>query len=231
MGSWGVKATESDRGLDMLSIIEKEHLRKNGYQYLDVAKALELIKTDFAGEIYYSCRGTPKKEMHFYMNHNVPIYYEQAISLIAEIVSDYLNNGYFVANDYDADDEKKITNLIYSSNERQHLLTELKKMLNPESEYRELWGDDYFNKWLQHRQSMYDTIYASQPVEGGPVMSYPTKMKIEHNGKTYRVERYKHELDVAVSTVWLNNKIVLKAEASGVIDIYYDDVLANHKKQ
>ncbi len=36
MGSWGVKATESDYGLDLLAVITDKHLCKNGYNRFNV---------------------------------------------------------------------------------------------------------------------------------------------------------------------------------------------------
>ena len=44
MGDWGVRAHESDRGLDYLSLIKNEILKPNDYRQFDIPVILEHLK-------------------------------------------------------------------------------------------------------------------------------------------------------------------------------------------
>ena len=173
MGSWGVKAHESDRGLDYLGLIRDEILKPSDYSQFDVTVVLEHLKNHIIKGIRHDCRPFTKEEIkHYkannlpipndsgvlteeqiqeYVDYNFPICYSYVIALVAECLNDYFQTGVYLIHDYKADTERKITKFVYTSDNLEFLAIELEKFLKPTHSEYESWKESKsFRKWKSH---------------------------------------------------------------------------------
>lgn len=155
MGSWGVKATESDYGLDLLDVVIKEQLRKANFINFNVKEALQLLREHIIKEIKHCNRGCSKDEMAFYIEVTFPDRYEYAVQLIAECLVDFITDErWVVIVDFDKKYrpiKKEIKQFYYTRNDLKSLIGELQKLMQPESDLYLSWkGGDGFEKWHLH---------------------------------------------------------------------------------
>jgi hypothetical protein len=136
MGAWGVKATESDYGLDLMAVIEERYLRKRNYEQFNVSEVVAFVKEHIIEQIRYVNRGASEKAMLGYIEFNFPGQYDQAVILIAEQLADYFEGGHIDIEVYERGKEptiKAITNVIYTSEDLSSLLADLQSVLDPSS--------------------------------------------------------------------------------------------------
>jgi hypothetical protein len=163
MGSWGVKATESDYGLNMLAIVSDKLLSKDGYKRFNVKDALELLKEHVITGIKRANYGCSEVEMEFYISDAFPERYGQAVTLIAECLYEFFDSGAFVTSDYDNGTKKltehRVTKFTFNRDDLTALLNGLQRILNPEHAVSRTWEDsDSFNGWQAHINSLCESI-------------------------------------------------------------------------
>ena len=161
MGSWGVRARESDYGLDLLARIETEHLKPIEFKHFDVKGIMEFCKNHIIDGIRRENEPYLKEgeDVQYYIDANLPDRYDTVVQLVAECLAEYAQNGVFIIWDYSADTEMQISDFIFTDSVLDELLEELHKMLDPEHEVYASWfGDSYFRKWKSHMKMMCDSL-------------------------------------------------------------------------
>ena len=163
MGAWGVKATESDYGLDLLALVEARYLRERNYERFSVGEVMVFLKEHIIEQIRHDNRGATKKEIEFYVKMNFPGCYDQAVILMAELLVKYFERGKIFIDVYESGKEKptrkKITNVIYTHDDLNGLLADLTTVLDPgRALYRSWESGDYFHEWQAHVQALCDSL-------------------------------------------------------------------------
>ena len=163
MGSWGVKARESDHGLDSLAYIETMVLRPIDFKHFDVRAILDFLESHIKAKLIKDHKG----EME-YVDANYPDYHYAAVLLVAECLSDFYREGKLVIKDYSDYDikggkhivhKRTITEFIFTNEDLDELLKELHDMLDPEHRMSKCWiGDDNLMKWQVHMQMLCESL-------------------------------------------------------------------------
>ena len=113
MGSWGVKALESDNGLDLISLLKTDYLPK--HKKLTLGGLIGFLKEEgFLGETV--------SEIDF-------LYDNTAIAL-AELYSEWRETGKLNYDDEDSNVWSAITNFSASATARKDLLRRLRSIKN-----------------------------------------------------------------------------------------------------
>jgi len=161
VGSWGVTARQSDRGLDYLDLIVSRCLKPINFKNFDVNAILEMLRNHIIGVI--------RKEEEPYMENkadvweyiacNVPKSYNYVVLLVAEILVEYFQKGEVMFHDYDTDKKMKITEFIFTDSDLYELLKELEEMLNPKHEMSTSWFEpETLNEWQSHVNMLCDCL-------------------------------------------------------------------------
>ena len=163
MGSWGIPERESDYGLDLLGTIVAMQLKAVDFATVNVADALEIIKTDIMEEIRQANRGCSAEDLVFYFSENFPKNFTHGALLIAECLADYYRTGELIVTEYVGENydpvDHHIKEITVTDAELKILLDELRKVQDPEHEVYQSWFEDSdCEKWLAHIQSGYQTL-------------------------------------------------------------------------
>ncbi len=163
MGSWGVKVTESDYGLDLLAVVTENHLHKAGYKNFNVKEALKLLKEHILAGIKRTNAGCSEEEMDFYIGVTYPGRYGQAVTLIAECLVEFFSSGGFVVGSYNKATrkltEKQVIEFIFSKDDLAALLKDLQSVLDPKHDFFCSWEDsDYFEEWKSHIDGLCESL-------------------------------------------------------------------------
>ncbi len=162
MGAWGVKAIESDYGLDLLALVEERYLRERNYERFSVCEVMVFLKEHITQQIRHTNRGASDEAMLEYIEYNFPGCYDQAVVLMAELLVKYFERGNIVLDVYERGKEpisKTITNMICSGDDLNGLLTDLQTVLDPDRDlYRSWESGDYFHEWQAHVQALCDDL-------------------------------------------------------------------------
>ena len=147
MGAWGVKALDSDEGLDIFDeftdyCIENDEIKIG--DLLEYFKETELLpenpdKTDFM--------------------------YDHTVMVLGELLKEYNDTGKVIINyenDEDEDVEEEITNISFDKGNISYLIEQISDILNPKGEVHEtyeLWEDsESFQEWKEHNQALLETL-------------------------------------------------------------------------
>ena len=144
MGSWGVKALESDNGLDLIFLLKSDYLPK--HKKLTLGGLIGFLKEEgFLGETV--------SEIDF-------LYDNTAIAL-AELYSEWQETGKLNYDDEDSNVWSAITNFSASATARKDLLRRLRSIKNQvpdedgEREIVELWKEsNNWESWDKHLDSL-----------------------------------------------------------------------------
>ena len=162
MGSWGVKATQSDTGLDYFTDIQKEILSRENYEYFH----LKAVKGFLAYRVYKSLEtGSYGYDIESAQD-TFEYRYSQGIILIAECFEEYYKTGKLEITLYNEKilSCKYISQFIFSENEISELIKDLRNILNPEHPLYEDWKEsEHFNEWLTHIESLITTLVKNNP--------------------------------------------------------------------
>ena len=163
MGSWGIPERESDYGLDLLGTIVAMQLKAVDFATVNVADALEIIKTDIMEEIRQANRGCSAEDLVFYFSENFPKNFTHGALLIAECLADYYRTGELIVTEYVGEKydpvDHHIREFVVTPDDLKVLLDELESVQNPEHELYQSWfGEDTRQKWLAHIQSVRQTL-------------------------------------------------------------------------
>ena len=140
MGAWGVKALESDNGLDIIYILESFYFKKTELTLSEIIA--KLINEGFLSN----------------NRDDIDFLYDNTIVSLAELIFMFKENGEL---DYDNEDEKiSLRNKTHFHSDKKSLefiLQFLKDIKNEkpdvdgQREYVELWKEsDSYEKWKQH---------------------------------------------------------------------------------
>ena len=163
MGAWGITERQSDDGLDLLGIINAEHLRKVDFTVFNVSKAVKLLNDYTQNEIDEYRQKPPSKITERYISESLMHDFTHAKLLVAECLADYYRAGELIIYDYVGESydqvEHRIKEFVVTEFDLQLLLRELQSVQNPEHWLYQCWRDDVTRKeWLNHIQSVYQTL-------------------------------------------------------------------------
>ncbi len=139
MGAWGVKALESDEGLDVLDILKNEYVPE--HPVLDLGEIIELMKEE-------GMLGADFSDIDFL--------FDNTAMALAELYFQWKDNGKL---DYDNEENiwDKVTDFTASKEALSFLLQQLTDIKNEvpdeddEREIVELWRDgDSWEEWSNH---------------------------------------------------------------------------------
>ncbi len=163
MGAWGILERQSDDGLDLLSIIVEEHLRKVDFAAFNVSEAVRLVNQDTQNEIEQCQQKPPSRTTERYINETLMHYFTHAAVLIAECLADYYRSGELIIYDYVGESytpvEHRVKDFIVTTTDLQSLLDELQKVQDPEHWFYQCWASkETRQRWLKHIRSVYQTL-------------------------------------------------------------------------
>ena len=139
MGAWGVKALESDEGLDVLDILKNEYVPE--HPVLDLGEIIELMKEE-------GMLGADFSDIDFL--------FDNTAMALAELYFQWKDNGKL---DYDNEENiwDKVTDFTAAKEALSFLLQQLTDIKNEvpdeddEREIVELWRDgDSWEEWSNH---------------------------------------------------------------------------------
>lgn len=166
MGSWGVKANESDYGLHLLEVITKNHLEKNDFSCFNIKETVQILEKHIISQIKFCNRGCDVEDMAIYIEATFPYRYDVAIQLIAEFFYEYITDGKWVVTDsYDKDKnrmpiDKVIKQFNYTKGDLKNLINDLKNLLHSEREIFQVWHDsESFLEWQLHITSLIKCLH------------------------------------------------------------------------
>ena len=154
MGAWGIKALESDEGLDMIGILTDEYLSKHSVLNLD--EILELMKQE-------GMLGEDLSDIDFL--------YDNTAMALAELYFQWKDDGKL---NYDTDNSIwcKVTDFTASKKALAFLLrqlTDIKNEVPDEDDIREivdLWKDEESGEiapaWLEHLNQLIERLASEQ---------------------------------------------------------------------
>lgn len=163
MGAWGIMERQSDNGLDLLSIVVGEQLRKIDFTVFNIAEAIKLLNEDTQNEIAEYRRKPPSRTTEFYIDEILMHNFTHAAILIAECLAEYYRTGELIVYDYVGETydpvERHIREFVVTEGDLKHLLEELQSVQDPEHWLYCSWrGDETRKQWLEHIQSVYQTL-------------------------------------------------------------------------
>ena len=148
MGSWGVKALESDNGLDLIFLLKSDYLPK--HKKLTLGGLIGFLKEE-------GILGETVDEIDF-------LYDNTAIAL-AELYSEWQETGKLNYDDEDSNVWSAITNFSASATARKDLLRRLRSIKNQvpdedgEREIVELWKEsNHWESWDKHLDSLIELL-------------------------------------------------------------------------
>ena len=147
MGAWGVRALDSDEGLDVLDeftdyCIEHDEIKVG--DLLDYFKETGLLSED-------------PDETDFIYDHTVMV--------LGELLAEYNDNGKIVLvyeDDEEEEIEEEITDISFGEDELNYLIEQISDILEPKGEVHEtyeLWEEsDSFQEWKEHVLFLLDKL-------------------------------------------------------------------------
>lgn len=165
MGAWGITMRESDYGLDLLSIIIEEQLKPVQFEYLDAAKAIELLRRNILDEVKQCNVGCSPEEVDYYIEMNYPRNFTQAALLIAECLGEYYRTGDLVVYEYIGityePQERHIKQALVTGETLSILLEEVQRVQDPDYEMYQSWiREETRQEWLAHIRALQELLEA-----------------------------------------------------------------------
>ncbi len=163
MGACGILERQSDNGLDLLSVIVVDHLRKVDFAAFNVSEAVRLVNQFTMNEIEKYKQKLPSELTERYINESLMHDFTHAALLVAECLADYYQTGELVVMDYVGEnyypEEHHITDFTVTGADLQPLLEELQKGQDPEHWLYRCWASEKTRqRWLKHIRSVYQTL-------------------------------------------------------------------------
>ena len=147
MGAWGVRALDSDEGLDVLDEFTDYSIENDKIKIGDLIEYF--IETEFLPE-------NPDEK---------DFLYDQTVMVLAELLEEYNEKGKIVL-EYEDDDEEEveaeITDVSFDESDINYLTEQITDILEPKGEIHEtyeLWEDsESFQEWKEHVLSLLETL-------------------------------------------------------------------------
>ena len=147
MGAWGVRALDSDEGLDVFD------------EFTDYCIENDEIKMGDLLEHFKETGFLPEKP------EEIDFLYDHTVMVLAELLEEYHKNGKVIINyenDDDEDIEEEITNISFDKENVSFLIEQISDILktkNEMNEKNEIWEDsDSFQKWKEHNLVLLKTL-------------------------------------------------------------------------
>ena len=147
MGAWGVRALDSDEGLDVFD------------EFTDYCIENDEIKMGDLLEHFKETGFLPENP------EEIDFLYDHTVMVLAELLEEYHKNGKVIINyenDDDEDIEEEITNISFDKENVSFLIEQISDILKPKDEMHEtyeLWEDsDSFQEWKEHVLSLLETL-------------------------------------------------------------------------
>ena len=167
MGSWGIRAHESDYGLDLLAVTEERYLRGIGYKNFHIRHITELLRANIVDEFVKESNGWESHYIDFFYEYTLPYHFAEAVILVAECFAEYCISGKYHIHDYKAEKERRISNFIFTDEDLKYLLKELQSILEPKHAFCKSWCEsDSFGKWQSHIKTLCNFLSEAMS-EGG----------------------------------------------------------------
>ena len=146
VGSWGVRAHESDCGLDLLAVAEDRILRGVKFKTFHVKHITELLRSHIINEFVSESYGWESHYIDAFYDGTFHYRFAHAVILVAECFAEYRKKGKYTVNDYSKEKVRKrrIAEFIFTNKDLETLRTELQSILDPE---HELYGS-LFEEYL-----------------------------------------------------------------------------------
>ena len=147
MGAWGVRALDSDEGLDVLDEFTDYSIENDKIKIGDLIEYF--IETEFLPE-------NPDEK---------DFLYDQTVMVLAELLEEYNEKGKIVL-EYEDDDEEEveaeITDVSFDESDINYLTEQITDILKPKGEIHEiyeLWEDsESFQEWKEHVLSLLEIL-------------------------------------------------------------------------
>ena len=147
MGAWGIKALDSDEGLDVLD------------EFTDYCIENEEIKIGDLLEYFKEAGLLPENP------DEIDFTYDHTVMVLGELLKEYNDTGKVIINyenDEDEDVEEEVTNISFDKGNISYLIEQISDILNPKGEIHEtyeLWEDsDSFQEWKEHNLVLLETL-------------------------------------------------------------------------
>ena len=162
MGSWGVRAHESDYGLNLLIVAENSYLRGVKYKTFHIKHILEILRSNIIDEFAKESIGWDAHYIDFFYDYTFHYKYAHVVMLVAECFAEYRQKGKYLIRDYDKDRTRRIATFIYTDIDLETLWTELQSILDPEHALYDSWKDsESFEKWQSHLKMLCESLKAA----------------------------------------------------------------------
>lgn len=147
MGAWGIKALDSDEGLDVLDEFTDYSIENDK---IIIGDLVEYFK---------------KEELLPENSNEIDFLYDQTVLVLAELLDEYKNNGKIVLeyeDDNEEEVEEEITDIIFDRKDLDYLTIQITDIMEPKGEIHELyelWEEsDSFQEWKEHILSLINKL-------------------------------------------------------------------------
>ena len=147
MGAWGVKALDSDEGLDVLD------------EFTDYCIENDEIKIGDLLEYFKEAGLLPENP------EEIDFTYDHTVMVLGELLKEYNDTGKVIINyenDEDEEVEEEVTNISFDKENISYLIEQISDILNPKGEVHEtyeLWEDsDSFQEWKEHNLVLLESL-------------------------------------------------------------------------
>ena len=159
MGNWGIRAHDSDEGLDMLAVADERYLRGMKYKTFHVKHVTELLRSHIVDKFAKESFGWEAEYTDFFYDHTFPYRFAHAVVLVAECFAEYQRKGKYTIYDCKTEKNRRIAEFIFTNKDLESLLTELRSILDPGHSLYESWQEsNSFNEWKSHMQTLCGTL-------------------------------------------------------------------------
>ena len=169
MGSWGVRAHDSDYGLDLLSVAVEKYLHGVKFKTFHVRHILEIMRADIIDRFAKESYGWEPEYTDFFYDYTFKYNFAYAVMIVAECFAEYRQNGAYLVYDFATEKTKKrqVKEFIFKDKDFEELRKELQSTLVPQDPLHDSWEDsEHFNEWQTHIQTLCDTL-SRTIAEGG----------------------------------------------------------------
>jgi len=170
VGSWGVRAHESDTGLDLLAVAVDKHLCGVRFKTFHVKHVMEIMKAHIIDKFAKESYDWESQYIDFFYEYTFPYKFAHAVMLVAECFAEYRQKGKYAVHDFTTEKVRKrqVKEFIFTQKDLETLLTELRSFLDPQHALYQAWsGSESFEKWKAHIQALCDTLSQSISEGGG----------------------------------------------------------------
>ena len=150
MGSWGIRAHESDDGLDLLAVAEDRYLRGVKFKTFHVRHITELLRSHIIDTFAKESSEWESHYIDFFYDYTFSYRFAHAVMLVAECFAAYRQNGEYTIQDFSTEKARKrrIAEFVFTNKDLELLRMELQSILDPQHSLYGSWKDsDSFNEW------------------------------------------------------------------------------------